>query len=46
MLDAARSALQKGDKAAARAQLDAYAARFPKGQLAAEAQAMRQIAAE
>ncbi len=44
-LDAARSALQSGDKAA-RAHLDAYAARFPDGQLKAEAQAMRAVAKE
>lgn len=44
LLDAARGALRRGDKAASLAHLDAYAARFPNGQLKAEAQSMRQAA--
>ena len=45
LLDAARSALRRGDHAARLALLDTYASRFPNGQLKAEAQSMRQVAA-
>lgn len=46
LLDAARGALRRGDKAASLALLDSYASRFPNGQLKAEAQSMRQVASQ
>jgi hypothetical protein len=41
LLDAARASLRAGDKAGARAKLDAYAARFPNGEHRPEAAALR-----